>query len=228
MTRPVALATLLLAAVALPAGADPGWPASVTGTAEVVLASDGERVSTRLVFAAGVAPSGLRVELVRAGTLTAVLWLDEKEVRVLVPAEPPLLHVGAPTRTTLEASLGLPFCPSELLFALRAGLAPVPSCGEGPGHVVRREGRVVGLRRSGADPGDPLALEFLRFERQGSRTWPRRALLRAEEGVATVDVLSIQERPVAPSPPVGAAWDRAVRVEPAEIARALGVDGERR
>ena len=204
------------------------WPASVSGTAEVRLSEGRDRASTHLTFAAGVDPPALRVEIVEAGQLAAVLWYDPTVIRILVPGEPNLLHEGPPTRATLSAALGLPFCPQQLLYALRAGLAPAPDCethGEKDVPVLR-DGRLVGLRRAGASPKEPLALEFLRFMKVGERVWPRRAVLRAPDGEASVTVLAIQDRKVSPLPPVGPAWDSAQRVEAAVIARALGLSGE--
>lgn len=211
-----------------PAAQQAAWPRSVVGVADVRLSGPGGRASSRLIYAAAVEPTVLRVEVVRAGRVHALLWCDDTVVRVLVPDDPPLLHEGPPGRETFERALGLPFCAAELVFALRSGLAPEPACGGDGAELVvqRRHGSVVSLRRAPAEKVPPLAVTFERFSRtDGGRRWPRRALLESEQTRAVVTFSTVQERPVPPGELDAAALGEPRRITAEELARVLGVEG---
>jgi len=221
------LAAVVLAVLARPAAADPAaeWPRSVVGVADVRLVGGSGRTSSRLVFAAAVEPLALRVEVVRGGRAQALVWADTERVRILVPDSPPLLLEGPPTRETLGEALGLPFCPDELVFALRAGRAPRPACGDADAVAsVETDGdRVVALsrRRDGDVPA--VSLRFSRFERAGERTWPRRVRLTTEGTEATVDFSTVEERAQPPLPMAADALGPARSVSAAEMGRVLGL-----
>jgi hypothetical protein len=225
MTGPWAAAILLLlaeAAVSKAAASGVTAPRVVVGTAHVVVRGDGGDAASHLAFAAAVDPPALRLELVRGGRALAMLWWEGETVAVLALGDPPLLHEGPATRATLEAALRLPFCPADLLFALRGGHAPVPRCSAGDaGELVTRSGRIVGLRRTG-ERGEG-AIELSSFARGGSEEWARRVVLRAEGGTAEVRILARHGRELAPPRPTGRAWDLARRVSAAEVARELGL-----
>ena len=79
-------------------------PASVTivGSAEVKLTGAQSRGSARVVFAAAAEPRALRLEVVRAGSVGAVVFCDRDRLRIFVPGARPLLHETEPTREAFE------------------------------------------------------------------------------------------------------------------------------
>lgn len=220
---------ILLAGLPLPAraaGADDAsaWPETLTGIAEARIVADGSRFTTRLAFAAAVDPPRLRIEVVKAGTLQALAWYDERRVIVLAPGDPPLVHEGPPTREVLEATLGLPFCPAEIFAALRGGLAPPITCGSGAARATE-DGIEVATTPGTAGPDDPrrATLRFSHFRRDGGRAFPRRVVLDSDVARATLEIVVLQESPKAPSPPSAALLASARRVGAAELAAALGL-----
>ena len=214
------LALVLAAAVASPAPCEVG-PRSVVGVAEVRVTSSSGTASTRLVFAAAVNPPVLRVEIVRAGQVVAIAWSEPEALRIFVPGQPALLFEGAPTRESMSRALGIPFCPEEIIFALRAGSAPEPRCGATP-EVLRRGDRVVGLVSEGAD-GRKVRVTFSRF----LDGWPRRAELASGEESALVSFGAVTPREVPPAPLAAEVLAGARRVEAEDIAAAVGLDPDR-
>ena len=217
-------AACLALMLAVPAGAE--GPETIVGSAEVNISGDG-RGSARIVFAAAAEPVALRLEVVRAGSVGAVVFCDAERLRVLVPGTPPLLHEARPTREDFERALDLPFCLDELLFALRVGHAPAPDCGgEAAVPVRKRDGRIVGLRREGRTSGRPELLRFSRFRRGPDGEWPARAVLETGGSVATVSFGALRPHDRAPLDLDAGLVSRARTVEAAELRRALGLEAE--
>jgi hypothetical protein len=221
----VSAAALLLLLLVGTGGQAAGGPATIVGSAEVRVTGSEGRASGRIVFAAAAEPARLRLEVVQAGSVSAVVYCDRERLRVLVPGAPPLLHETEPTRAGFESALGLPFCGAELLFALRVGQAPAPSCaGLDPVAVTGRRGRVVGLRRDGAADRRPDLLRFSRFRAGPAGGWPTRAVLETEGAVATVLFGSLRPHDAAPLDLDELDASRARRVGAEELRRALGLE----
>lgn len=216
---PAVLAVVVACAATRAAdAAEEAWPETVTGVAEARIVNDDQRYTTRLAFAAAIDPPRLRIEVVRAGTLQALAWYDEKRVLVLAPGEPWLVHEGPPTRQTLEETLGLPFCPAEIFAALRGGLAPALSCGESASKPVED-----GVEVAASGTRGPATLRFSRFRRDTGRPFPRRVTLESGIARATIDITVLQESPKAPAPPSAEQIASARRVGASELAEALGL-----
>lgn len=198
-------------------------PASVSGVADLRLTTPDSRVSLRLIFAASGEPARLRIEVVRAGTLLAVAWHDAERVIVFAPTEG-LVHEGPPTRQTLEDALGLPFCPADVIHALRGGLPPVPPPCDGSDATRLATGSgdagAVELRRGGARP---TRLRFSRYRDVAGRRWPHRVTLESDLAHAVVDMIAIGQGPLAPMPPSAEQLAAARRVDAATLSRALGI-----
>ena len=223
------LAAVLLAAfAALSAHAQEATPAaergSVGGVADLKVTTGDHRVSLRVLFAASGDPARFRIEVVRAGTLAAVAWYDTTRVLIYAPTEG-LLHEGPPTRETLETALGLPFCPADILHALRGGQPPVPPPCDTSGHARTTtigSGADAAVEIAGA--GElPTKLQFSRFREVGGRRWPHRVSLESVGARAIVDIVAISYSPLEPMPPGGAALASARRVTAAEMAEGLGI-----
>lgn len=225
---PRAAALALALGLLAPGAVRATGPETIVGSAEVKISGDG-RGSAHVVFAASAEPVGLRLEVVRAGSVSAVVFCDAERLRVLVPGSPPVLHEAAPTRAAFEAALGLPFCLDELLFALRVGHAPAPDCrGEGAVPVEGRGGRIVGLRRESRTRGRPELLRFNRFRRGPDGEWPARAVLETGGSVATLLFRALRPHDRPPLDLDGDLVARARSVDAAGLRRVLGLDGEGR
>ncbi len=196
------------------------WPGTITGVAEARVTTEDGRFTTRLAFAAAVGPSRLRIEIIKGGTMQALVWYEEREMIVLVPGDPPIVHRGPPTQALLERTLGLPFCPAQVFSALRGGLAPEPDCGPSPGSRSVEDGVEMG---GAAESGERVTLRFKQFRRDGGRPFPRRVILESSRARASLDIVTMQDSPKAPSPPAASLLERARRVSAAELARTLGV-----
>ena len=219
---------LLLACVATTRGmaAEPPTqvpPTSVSGVADLRMTTAESRFSLRLIFAASGDPARLRIEVVRAGTLLAVAWYDAERLMVFAPTEG-LIHEGSPTRQTLEAALGLPFCPADVLYALRGGLPPVPPPCDAADAAREATGSgedgAVELRRGGARP---TRLRFSRFRDVAGRPWPHRVTLESDAAHAVIDMVAIGQGPLAPVPPSLEQLQAARRVDAATLSAALGI-----
>ena len=205
-------------------GGDEAEPTTVSGVADFKLTSDTARVSLRLLFAASGEPSRLRIEVVRAGVMQAVAWYDPERLLVLAPAQG-LVHEGPPTRETLEAALGLPFCPADMLFALRGGMGKAPP----PCDVADVSSEATGsgeegaieLRRGGAKP---TRLRFSRFRDVAGRQWPHRVTLDTTTAHALIDIVALGRGPLAPMPPSADQVAAARHVDAATLAESLGID----
>lgn len=228
--RQLAAALLLLSVAGFaPSAGAADVPASVTivGSAEVKLTGSGQRGSARIVYAASAEPSALRLEVVRAGSVGAVVYCDAERLRVLVPGARPLLHETEPTRQGFESALGLPFCLDELLFALRAGNAAAPACAGRTAVPVRtRRGRVSGLEREGQRGGRPELLRFSRWRTSANGEWPTRAVLETEGSVATLLFGAMRPHATAPLDLDARSSENARLVDVAELRRALGLEEE--
>ena len=223
---PVLFAALFSLAIAAPGRAGE-VPDSVTivGSAEVKLTGGRSRGSARIVYAASAEPAALRLEVVRAGSVGAVVYCDAERLRVLVPGSRPLLHETVPTREAFEDALGLPFCLDELLFALRAGNAPAPACaGRTAVPVSDRRGRVSGLEREGQRGGRPELLRFSRWRAGAHGEWPARAVMETEGSIATLLFGALRPHATAPLDLDPRLAERARSVDVSELRRALGLE----
>lgn len=219
----VAVAALLPASV-LPAAEVP-HDVTIVGSAEVKLTGGENRGSARVVFAAAAAPASLRLEVVRAGSVGAVVFCDSERLRILVPGARPLLHESVPTRAAFERTLGLPFSLAELLFALRVGNAPAPDRdGRSAVPVRDRQGRVLGLRREGGQGRRPDHLRFSRFRAGPSGDWPARAVLETDGSVATLLFGALRPHATAPLDLDPQAVERSREVGVDELRQALGLE----
>jgi len=215
-------AALLL--VAASAGAVPD-SVTIVGSAEVKLTGSQSRGSARIVFAAGAEPRALRLEVVRAGAVGAIVYCDAERLRVLVPGARPLLHEAVPTREGFESAVGLPFCLDELLFALRAGHAPAPECaGRIAVPVKDRRGRMSGLEREGQRGRRPELLRFSRWRVGAHGEWPARAVLETDGSVATLIFGAMRPHATAPLDLDARSVESARLVDVAELRRALGLE----
>jgi hypothetical protein len=202
-------------------------PGSVTivGSAEVKLTGGASRGSARVVFAAATEPTALRLEVVRAGSVGAVVYCDAERLRILVPGPRPLLHETQPTREAFDQTLGLPFCLDELLFALRVGHAPAPACeGRTAVPVTGRRGRVSGLRREGQRGGRPELLRFSRWHAGPNGDWPARAVLETEGSVATLLFGALRPHATAPLDLEPRLVENSRRVGVSSLRLALGLE----
>ena len=197
---------------------------SVGGVADLRVVTDDHRVSLRVLFAASGDPARLRIEVVRAGTLVAVAWYDTSRLLIFAPTEG-LVHEGPPTRETLETALGLPFCPADILHALRGGQPPIPPPCDAPGSgEVTASGAGEEASVEIARGGDaPTKLRFSRFRDVGGRRWPHRVSLESADAHAMVNIIAISHSPLEPLPPAGSSLAVARRVTAREMAEGLGI-----
>jgi len=220
----------MLLALSLPAAPaeKPAWPECVVGVAEARVAGDEGRVSTRLIYAAAVDPMALRLEVVRAGNVQAIVFADERRLLVYAPGDPPLLHEGLPTRETLRDALGLPFCPAEVFHALRGGNAPPPRCADAAAGASPEATAADGsleVRASEAE-GRAATLKFSHFRRIDGSAWPMRVTLDSDVARATLEIQALEVTQKRPVPPQDAVLARARRVSATELASSLGLRHE--
>jgi hypothetical protein len=224
-----ALAVALAVLVALPLSARPSepatWPECVVGVAEARVAGEDGRVSTRLIYAAAVSPMALRLEVVRAGNVQAIVYADERRLLIYAPGDPPLLHEGLPTREALREALGLPFCPAEVFHALRGGNAPPPRCADAPAGVASGATAADGSLevRAAENEGRQATLRFSHFRRIDGNAWPMRVTLDSDVARATLEIQALEVTAKRPVPPQDAVLARARRVTASEMAASLGL-----
>lgn len=198
---------------------------TIVGSAEVKLTGEHQRGSARVVYSAAAEPTAVRLEVVRAGQVGAIVYCDAERLRILVPGRRPLLHETEPTRESFERALGFPFCLDELLYALRVGNAPAPTCdGRAAVPVVSRRGRVSGLKREGQTGGRPELLRFSRWRENASGEWPSRAVLETDGSVATLLFGAIRPHGLPPLDLEARQVESARTVGVDELRRVLGLD----